>query len=418
MVLLALVLCMTLHACGASAVELAARPSVDATAAVTMPVAATPPMGWNSWNAFREKLDESLVKEIASALVRSGLAAQGYVYVNMDDTWAGPRDNATQALVPQPKKFPSGMAALTSYVHAKQLKFGIYTDVGHLTCAKAPGTWGHETLDAQTFAAWNVDYVKSDSCFTSPGGSPGAQPADGPVCATRYALFDKALKATGRAMVHSIKGPCGRNASEPCSPPDSSSIANARRASGDARNSWSSMVSIIEAAAPVVQYSRPGYFADLDILEIGNGVLTLVEEKTVFSMWCALKSPLLLGNDVRSMTKQTLDVVTNAALIRVNQDALALAAKRVAVSGEHNETQVWTGPLSGGATVLLLLNVGNASTTVSTSLGALGIAAGASVKATDLWSPAAANVTYTSNIARDVEAHGVVALRLVPAAQS
>jgi hypothetical protein len=185
----------------------------------------------------------------------------------------------------------------------------IYTDAGHKTCQKLPGTWGHEETDAQTFANWYVDdayvfdikfirsqsaprclvcccrtcdFVKTDSCFTN--DNPSIQPADGPNCLKHYDIFAKALNATGRPMVHSVKGPCGR-VDQTCSPADSSSIANLRRTSGDVQDNWKSVVRIVNEAAAVANLSKPGFFGDMDILEIGNGGLSQAEEETMFTMW-------------------------------------------------------------------------------------------------------------------------------------
>eukprot|EP00038_Savillea_parva_P006724 m.165464 g.165464 ORF g.165464 m.165464 type:complete len:427 (-) comp12565_c0_seq1:2250-3530(-) len=299
-----------------------------------------PTLGWNSWNLYKGRLDESLVRSTAKLLVSTGLAAKGYIYVNMDDTWAAESRDTNGSLVPDPTKFQSPMNELVDALHADGLKFGIYTDVGWYTCARRPGTFGHEVDDANLFASWGVDFVKSDSCFTSP--SKTVQPADGPRCYEDYQKFAKALNATGRHMVHSVKGPCGP-APGVCSPPDASSIAHLRRAAGDVQDNWKSMLRVLDDAAAVVNNTQPGFFADLDILEIGNGGLTTVEERAVFSLWCAVKSPLLLGNDLGAMNASTLETVSNDALLAVNQDGLGRAATRVAnlTSG----VQLWAGPL-------------------------------------------------------------------------
>ena len=346
----------------------------------------TPPLGWNSWNHFRGRLDESVVKSTADALVSTGLAAKGYTYVNMDDTWAAGRDNTTGALLASAVKFPSGIPSLVEYVHDKHLHFGIYTDVGHQTCAKCPGTWGYEKLDADTFANWKCDYVKSDSCFTS-ASNPTTQPADGASCYHRYQLFAAALKASGRQMVHSIKGPCGRKPGTMngvCSPPDAAAVANLRRCAGDAQDSWSSLMKIVDEAAEVVKFTRPGFFADMDILEIGNGGLTEVEERTEMTLWCALKSPLLLGNDLTNISASTLAIVGNTAMLAVNQDPLAKAALRV---GNTTSSQVWAGPLANNEAVVVLLNSGELPQKVASTWSMLTAVAPKCQKfsAKDLW---------------------------------
>jgi alpha-galactosidase len=370
-------------------------------------------MGWNSWNHFNSRLNETVVRTTADLLVSTGLAAKGYVYVNMDDTWAGGRDSATGVVYPIAEKFPSGIPALVEYVHSKGLKFGIYTDVGHSTCAKCPGTWGHETIDAQTYAKWQVDFVKSDSCFTE-AADPEVQPADGLSCYSKYKVFAAALEATGRPMVHSIKGPCGRKPGTMggvCSPGNASAISNLRRCAGDARDNWGSMMRILDEAAAVVRYARPGYFADMDIFEIGNGGLTDVEERAVMILWCALKSPLLLGNDLAAMSARTLALVGNAGMLSVSQDPLGIAAHRVVNASGY---QVWAGPLSNAATVVVLLNTGNSSADVHASWAELGLPAGVKFAATDLWTGQAKS-SLEGSLSAQLGAHAAAAFHLVRA---
>ena len=185
--------------------------------------------------------------------------------------------------------------------------------------------------------------------------------ADATNCLARYQLFDKYLRATGRAIVHSVKGPCGHGP-DPCSPPDASAFSNLRRAAGDARDSWGSLLKILEEAAAVAVHSRPGYFADMDILEIGNGGLSEVEERTEMTLWCALKSPLLLGNDLTNMSATTLGIVGHSPLLAINQDPLGKAAQRLA---NTTTSQVWAGHLGrlSDEVVLVLLNSGETNQT-------------------------------------------------------
>jgi alpha-galactosidase len=365
-------------------------------------------------NRFKSRLDESLVKSTADALVATGLAAKGYTYVNMDDTWATGRDNVTGALLASAVKFPNGIPSLVEYVHSKHLRFGIYTDVGHQTCGKCPGTWGREKLDADTFAAWKCDFVKSDSCFTSVS-DPKVQPADGASCYHRYQMFAAALKASGRQIVHSIKGPCGRKPGTMngvCSPADAGTIANLRRCAGDARDSWSSVMEIVEEAAQVVQFTRPGFFADMDILEIGNGGLTVVEEQTEMTLWCALKSPLLLGNDLTNMSASTLEIVGNTALLAVNQDPLAKAALRVS---NTSRSQVWAGPLAHNESVLVLFNSGDRPQQVASTWQMLEASAPRchDLSALDLWDGSTTEYSMASAApSAQLQPHATKALRL------
>eukprot|EP00035_Acanthoeca_spectabilis_P011041 m.194504 g.194504 ORF g.194504 m.194504 type:complete len:414 (+) comp15210_c0_seq2:1375-2616(+) len=380
-----------------------------------------PTLGWNSWNAFGGALDEQVVRTAAAHLVSSGLAAKGYVYVNLDDTWAAlARNSTTGALVPDSTKFPTPMVDLVADIHGQGLKFGIYTDVGWKTCAKRPGSYGHESQDAATFANWGVDFVKSDSCFTSV--DPTVQPADGPRCFADYQKFAAALNATKRPMVHSIKGPCG-NGPTPCSPPDASSIAHLRRAAGDVRDNWPSIIRVLGDASLVVNASRPGFFADLDILEIGNGGLTPTEERAVFSLWCAVKSPILLGNNLAKMNATTLATVGNTELLAVNQDALGISARLV--SNESDGAQIWAGPLGqarGGPVdgapvdehVVIAFNPTSSTLLVSvdwTTAKACSSGAHCTWDVRDLWT---GNLTkaVTDRLVVTVESHGAAAFRL------
>lgn len=339
------------------------------------------------------------------------LAAKGYVYLNLDDTWASEGRGSSGELVPDPIKFSTPMPVLIEHVHSLGLRFGIYTDVGWETCAKRPGSEGHETADAELFAAWKVDFVKSDSCFTS--SEPTLQPANGTRCWQQYQKFAAALHATGRPMVHSIKGPCGHpdkaGRQAQCSPFNASKVANLRRTSGDVHDNWASMLRVFNDAAAVANLSKPGYFADMDILEIGNGGLTAAEERAAFSVYCAVKSPLLLGNNLSNMSAATLATVGNELLIAVNQDQLGVAARRVV---NTTVAQVWAGPLANGDVVAVLLNLAPTATSISVPLSQLELPTGTSaVAATDLWANATATFTGILTVA-SVESHGAAAFRL------
>ena len=155
-------------------------------------LALTPPMGWNSWNKFGCDVSEILIKEIADAMVSTGMKDAGYEYIVIDDCWQIDRD-AQGNIVPDPERFPSGMKALADYIHSLGLKFGIYSDAGIKTCQGRPGSRGYEFQDARTYAAWGVDYLKYDWCHH------GTQsPVDS------YRLMRDALFAAGRPIVFSI----------------------------------------------------------------------------------------------------------------------------------------------------------------------------------------------------------------------
>src|SRR5206468_6584443 len=157
-------------------------------------LAATPPMGWNSWNHFAERIDDKMVRETADALVSTGLKDAGYIYLNIDDTWEGDRD--ANGVIHPNAKFPD-MKALADYVHSKGLKLGIYSSPGPTTCAGYIGSYGHEAQDARTFAAWGIDYLKYDWC----GARMLYRDEDMPAL---YQIMGDALVATGRPIVYSL----------------------------------------------------------------------------------------------------------------------------------------------------------------------------------------------------------------------
>jgi alpha-galactosidase len=265
----------------------------------------TPPMGWNTWNQFGCDIDETLIRDSARALVATGLADLGYRYVNLDDCWMSHNRTTDLKYQGDPDRFPSGMKALGDYLHSLGLLFGIYTSAGTYTCEGFPGSLGNEELDAQTFAEWGVDYLKYDNCYNK--GIPGIE---------RYATMRNALNQTGRKIFYSL---CqwGREESYQWAP----AVGNSWRATGDIRptfesiqhNFWTSML----AAVP---RSRPGAWADADILEIGNGNLTIDEQKTHFGLWILIKTPLLLGMDLQNVDPKSIEIVKNRELISIHQD--------------------------------------------------------------------------------------------------
>lgn len=129
-------------------------------------LARTPPMGWNSWNKFSCHIDENIVREIADAMVSTGMKDAGYEYVVIDDCWMAPTRDANGNLQPDSRTFPHGIKALADYVHSKGLKFGIYSCNGTRTCQGLPASLGYEEQDARLFASWDVDYLKYDFCYS------------------------------------------------------------------------------------------------------------------------------------------------------------------------------------------------------------------------------------------------------------
>ena len=368
-------------------------------------IAATPPMGWNSWNTFQCNISESLIEATADAMVSSGMQAAGYQYVNLDDCWMNGRDSNGN-LQWNASKFPSGIPALAAYVHGKGLKIGIYETPNTETCvgiyggispSVAVGSLGHEVADAKTFASWGIDFLKYDLCQ--------GQRSD-------FATMRDALRSSGRSIVYSINP---GNGSDDLCPPNScslnlASIANMWRIGFDINASWASVMSLVDQDAALASYAGPGHWNDPDMLEVGNG-LSANEDQSHFSMWAMLAAPLLAGNDLRSMSSATRAVLTNTDVIAVDQDSLGAQGKLVATPATN--LQVWSKTLSGtNARAVALLNRTSASASIAVQWTALGLPAGnATVR--DLWSHTDLGTIANAYTATAIPSHGVVVLRVV-----
>ena len=350
-------------------------------------------MGWNSWNFFRNKVDDKTVREIADAMVTSGMRDAGYVYVNIDDTWEGERD--AQGNIQSNSKFPD-MKALGDYIHGKGLKFGVYSSPGPKTCAKFEGSYQHEEQDARTFAAWGVDYLKYDWCSARTVYKQEEMP---PV----YKKMGDALKSTGRPIVYSL---CqyGREKVWEWGP---SVGGNLWRTTGDIRDTWQSMSDLgFEKQQGLEKYAGPGHWNDPDMLEIGNGHMTADEYRTHLSLWALLAAPLLAGNDIRAMSEETKSILLNRDVIAIDQDKLGKQGWRASKDGEG---EVWMRPLSGGAYAVGLFNRGAAARKIAVRWTDLKLKGRRKVR--DLWAHADRG-KVKDGFAAEVPAHGVVMLRV------
>jgi alpha-galactosidase len=365
-------------------------------------VGAKPPMGWNSWNTFACNPSEDLLKGVADTFVSSGMAAVGYEYVNIDDCWMSGRD-ASGALQWDTSKFPSGIPALADYMHGKGLKLGIYETPSATTCAGKTGGAGHEQQDAQTFADWGVDYLKYDHCQTTDMGS--------------FARMHDALIATGRPIFYSINPVYGYGSCVPpsCMIPSANGnipiqeVANLWRIGFDINASWSSVTGLIDIDKPLAQYAGPGHWNDPDMLEVGRG-MSADEDRAHFGMWAILAAPLLAGNDIRSMSQTTKDILTNADVIAVDQDPLGKQGTVVATPGANLE--VWSKELSGtNVRAVGLLNRSEAAASMTVQWSALGIRAGAAT-VRDLWNKTDLGSSTDSYTANNVPRHGMVMLKV------
>jgi alpha-galactosidase len=300
-------------------------------------LADTPQMGWNSWNKFACEIDERLIRETADAMVEHGLKDAGYQYVNIDDCWHGQRD-------------ADGMKALADYVHGKGLKLGIYSDAGATTCGGRPGSRGHEYQDARTYASWGIDYVKYDWCNVE---SLNAEAA--------YTTMRDAIAKAGRPMLFSI---CEWGINKPWE--WAGQVGHSWRTTPDIYNCFDcefspglstglGVLRILDRQAGLRKFAGPGHWNDMDMLEVGNG-MSEDEDRAHLSIWAMMASPLILGNDLRSMSESTRRILTNPGVIAVSQDKLGVQALRVLADGP---LEVYAKPLDGGQWALMFLNRSN-----------------------------------------------------------
>ena len=310
-------------------------------------LAQTPPMGWNSWNTFATNISEQLVKDIADAFVTLGLKDAGYEYIVLDDGWMSHERDANGNLVADPAKFPNGMRAVADYVHSKGLKFGLYNCAGDKTCAGYPGSRGHEYQDARLYASWGVDFLKYDWCNT---GKINAEEA--------YKTMRDALHAAGRPVVFSL---CEWGDNQPWN--WGKDIGHLWRVSGDISPCWDCEVGhgnwsswgvwrIIDMRKGIRQVAGPGHWNDFDMMEVGNG-MTAGEDRVHFGMWAMLASPLIMGNDLRSASKETHEILTSKEVIAVDQDLLGIQGFRFIDEGGID---VWVKPLAAGDWAVCFVN--------------------------------------------------------------
>ncbi|MDH7461187.1 glycoside hydrolase family 27 protein [Chitinophagaceae bacterium 26-R-25] len=358
-----------------------------------------PIMGWSSWNHFRVNIDEKMIREQADALVSSGMYDAGYRFINIDDGYFGGRD-ANGNLLTNKSKFPSGMKALADYIHGKGLKAGIYTDAGMNTCGSiwdkdslgvGAGIYGHWSNDCKLFFKdWGFDFLKVDWC----GGE--KQHLDE---ATEYLKIIDTVKAINADIVFNV---CRWQF------PGEWAIkkADSWRISGDIRENFKSILGIIDLDAELYRYSSAGHYNDMDMLQVGQG-MSYDEDKSHFSLWCMLNSPLLAGNDLRNMTKETIEILTNKEVIALNQDKGFAQAQRIIKDGN---VEVWVKQLGNGKQkALAILNRGDDAKTYKLDFAKLGITA--RYKMRDLWLHKELGKVNESQ-SFTIPKHGIVVLKL------
>jgi len=309
-------------------------------------LARTPPMGWLAWERFRCNTDcendphncisEKLFMQMADLVVSEGYQDAGYSYINIDDCWLAHERDRFGRLQPDADRFPSGIKALSDYVHAKGLKFGIYEDYGNYTCAGYPGILGHLQEDADTFESWNVDYVKLDGCYSHPNDMDKGYPE-----------FGYWLNKTGRPMVYACSWPVYQTYSGMT--PNYTSIigtCNIWRNFDDIQDSWNSVERTIDYYGDnqdlIIANAGPGHWNDPDMLIIGNFGLSYEQCKTQMAMWAIFAAPLLMSVDLRTLKPDYKAILKNKAIIGVNQDLLGIQGRRIY---KQKGIEIWARPI-------------------------------------------------------------------------
>lgn len=336
-----------------------------------------PPMGWNTWNTFAENINEDLIKSSADALCETGLKDAGYNYLVIDDCWAKKERNKDGKLEADEEKFPSGIKALSDYVHSKGLKFGIYSCCGNMTCESYPGSCGFEKIDAETYASWDVDYLKYDHCF-----KPGDIPSE-----LLYRRMGLALANSGRDILYAA---CSWGINRT---PEwiASTGADTWRSGNDIKDNWQSVAQIYKDNIPLQKYNMQGCFIDMDMLTVGmngNGFVGLggcteEEYKTQFFLWAMFNSPLIIGSDIRNLDDFSKKLLTNKQIIAINQDPACRQPFRI--SDKCFYENLWIKHLDNGDVAILIINESDSPLYAPfVSLNDLGMD-GKRLKLRDLW---------------------------------
>ena len=380
-------------------------------------IALTPPMGWNSWNAFAGGVSEEKMRIATDKIVELGLDEHGYSYVNIDDFWqknpqnapgdptlAGPERNADGTIAPN-ARFPD-MKGLADYIHAKGLKAGLYSSPGPYTCGGCTGSWQHELQDAKSYAAWGFDYLKYDWCsYTQVESGDGHDKYRRP-----YLLMGRFLKMQPRDIVFSL---CQYGWDEVGT---WGTLADGQlwRTTGDIFDNWDSVCGGITAQAKLWPYSGPGSWNDADMLVLGRSVwggnLTPNEMYTHISMWCMFASPLMIGCDLANIDDFTLSLLTNDEVLAIDQDELGAGAAKILLD-EDAGWEIWARPLADGSMAFALLNANEEEQIVTIPFAKLGLRGKWAVR--DLWRQADEG-TFADAYAASVPGHATHLVKFSP----
>lgn len=353
-------------------------------------LARTPPMGWNSWNHFGCKVSDRIVRAQADAMIKNGMKAVGYTYVNIDDCWEGKRD--AKGFIHPNAKFPN-MKALAAYLHSKGLKLGIYSSPGPKTCDGYEGSYDHEYQDARTYAEWGVDYLKYDWCSGRDVYRRDQIPA-------AFKKMHEALQQAGRPIVYSIHGR-GRVWFW-----GAAVGANLWRTTGDIKDNYARMALIGFGQSGLEKFAGPGHWNDPDMLEIGNGGMSDREYRFHMTLWCLLAAPLIAGSDLTQLTPEDLKILTNPEVIAVDQDPAGVQGHRV---WQQGPLEVWMKPLADGSKAVGLFNREQSTIRITVRFRNIGIGKVATVR--DLWARKDLGKFHGSYSA-DVPEHGACLIKI------
>jgi len=390
--------------------------------------APTPPMGWNSWNAFGSAIDEEKLLASARIIASSGLQAKGYRYVDLDDGWWLKRRQADGRILIRTADFPSAVTRdgstsfrpLTDRLHAMGFKAGIYSDIGRNSCAelystdglnqpegtiaeREVGLYGHVDADiALYFAEWGFDLIKVDAC-----GIRGLTPdspwvKSGKFRAMAPLIDSDSLGRTDIATVRNLYAAVGR-ALETYNPDGdfvyslclwgsadvrawAKDMGNMSRTSDDIAPTWGRMLHSFDSAVRRPLYAHPGTWNDPDMLYIGAGDFDadhLVAAKSHFSLWAMLGAPLMIGYDLRKAPQSLLDIFGNAAIIALDQDP---AGNQAVLAFDSDDVQILVKTLASGDKAVAIVNRTSAPLKASLTAEQLKLRADSDVRLTDLWS--------------------------------
>ncbi|PYH90096.1 alpha-galactosidase aglB [Aspergillus ellipticus CBS 707.79] len=353
-------------------------------------VGRAPALGWNSWNAYNCEIDADKILTAANEVVNLGLKSLGYEYINIDDCWSvkSGRDPTTKRIIPDPDKFPNGISGVADEIHALGLKLGIYSSAGTTTCAGYPASLGYETIDAQSFAEWGVDYLKYDNCgvpdnltdtytYCVPDSTDGSFFPNGTcvnltdaapagynwatsTTAKRYMRMRNALLSVNRTILYSL---CDWGQADVND--WGNETGNSWRMSGDITPKWSRIAEIANENSFLMNYANYYGYPDPDMLEVGNGNLTVAENRAHFALWAAMKSPLIIGTPLDTIDPTHLTILSNKPLLTFHQDP-AVGRPAYPYKWGYNAdwtfdpahpAEYWSGPSPAlGGTLIVMVN--------------------------------------------------------------